>query len=317
MGAQTIGRHRMRRLPRETREHILHLLVEGMSIRSTTRVTGVSKTTILKLLVDAGRLCARFHRDQVRDLPCTRIQADELWAFVGMKARNVPEERRGDPAIGDVWTFVAMCPDTKIVPSWLVGPRTPQNAQRLLLDVARRVKGRIQLTTDGADFYREAAWAAFTGFVDYAQLVKRYASEQSGGHRYSPPVCVGADPRIIQGEPDSSHISTSHVERQNLTIRMSMRRFTRLTNAFSKKVLNLQAAVAIHYWHYNFARPHGTLTARANGKPTTPAMAAGISRRVWTLNELVALLEEREPTAREISERRFDRTTGYHGERPA
>ncbi len=239
---------------------------------------------------------------------------DEIWAYVGMKARQVPEERRGEFGIGDVYTFTALCPDTKLVPTWLVGPRDAETARRFLLDVSRRMQGRVQLTSDGAVFYREAVWEAFAGLVDYAQLQKLYASPMEAERRYSPPVCVGARPVVVHGEPDPEHISTSHVERQNLTMRMSMRRFTRLTNAFSKKVLNLSCAVALHYMVYNFVRPHGTLTQAAYGKPTTPAMAAGIETRLWTFSDVVALLEAQEESAGDVSKRRRDlRAHQVHG----
>ncbi|MCY4113142.1 MAG: hypothetical protein OXG33_04280 [Chloroflexi bacterium] len=197
-----------------------------------------------------------------------------------------------------------MCPDTKLTPTWLVGCRDGENARRFLVDIARRMRGRIQLTTDGAEIYREAAWDAFTGFVDYAMLQKLYASPKEAGRRYSPPVCVGTQTEVLQGEPDPAHISASHVERQNLTMRMSMRRFTRLTNAFSKKVYNLSCAVALHFMVTSFVRPHGTLTAAANGRPTTPAMAAGVVTRPWTLEDVVEPLEAREETAVDVSKRR-------------
>ena len=301
MGAQSVNR-----LPRATRAQVLQLFSEGMSIRAICRVTGVSKPTVLKLLTDIGPAVAEFQGRVLRDLPCDRIQVDEIWAYVGMKARQVPEERRGEFGIGDVWTFTALCPDTKLAPTWLVGPRDAATARLFLVDVARRMRGRIQLTTDGARFYREVAWDAFTGFVDYAQLQKIYAVPEEAERRYSPPVCVGIQTEVIQGEPDPEHISTSHVERQNLTMRMNMRRFTRLTNAFSKKVLNLSCAVALHFMVYNFVRPHQTLTQQANGRPTTPAMAAGLVTRLWTFEDVVELLEAGEESAVEVSRRRKD-----------
>ena len=301
----------MRRLSREKRSQILGMLVEGNSIRATCRMSGASKTTVTRLLVDAGRVSAQWHGGHVRELSCRRVQVDEVWAFVGMKARNVPEERRGEFGIGDVYTFTAICADTRLAPTWYVGQRDGRSARRFLVDLAARMRGRIQLTTDGAGFYREAAWDAFTGFVDYAQLVKRYAADVDGPHRYSPPECVGTDAHAIQGQPDPEHVSTSYVERQNLTMRMS--RFTRLTNAFSKKVHNLSCAVALHFMHYNLMRPHHTLTKAANGKPTTPAMAAGLTGRVWAFEDLINLIEVQEPNARDVTGRRFDKDTGYHG----
>ena len=304
----------MYRLDREARVRVLSLMVEGMSIRATCRVAGVSKPTVLKLLTDIGPVVAEFQGKRLRDLPCERIQVDEIWAYVGMKARQVPDERRGEFGIGDVYTFTAICPDTKLAPTWLVGPRDVETARRFLVDVARRMRGRVQLTTDAASFYREAAWAAFAGFVDYAQLQKLYAVPLEAERRYSPPVCVGTHPTVVHGEPDPGHISTSHVERQNLTMRMSMRRFTRLTNAYSKKVLNLSCAVALHFMHYNFVRPHGTLTKAAYGRPTTPAMAAGLESRPWTFSNVVALLEAQEESAGDVSKRRRDlRAHQVHG----
>lgn len=281
-------------------------MAEGMAIRASCRVSGVSKPTVLKLLTDIGPVAAEFRGQTLRDLPCERLQVDEIWSYVGMKARQVPEERQGEFGIGDVWTFTALCPDTKLTPTWLVGRRDGENARRFLLDVARRTRGCIQLTTDGAEIYREAAWDAFTGFVDYGMLQKLYASPMEAERRYSPPVCVGTQTDILQGEPDPEHISTSHVEHQNLTMRMSMRRFARLTNAFSKKVYNLSCAVALHFMVSNFVRPHGTLVAAANGRPTTPAMAAGLATRPWTFEDVVELLEAREETTLDVAKRRKD-----------
>ena len=205
-----------------------------------------------------------------------------------------------------MYTFTAICADTKLAPTWYVGSRDVRSARRFLVDLARRIPGKFQLTTDGARFYEEAARDAFGGMIDYAQLHKLYGAAADAETRYSPPTCVGTETHVIQGKPDPEHISTSYVERQNLTMRMGMRRFTRLTNAFSKKVRNLSCAVALHFMHYNFVRPHTTLSKAANGKPTTPAMAAGIASRPWTLADLVGMLEEREPDALEVSTRRHD-----------
>lgn len=305
----------MRRLTREQRAQILSLQVEGMSIRSTCRITGRSKVTVTRLIVEAGQACAEAHGALVRDLDCQRVQVDELWAFVGMKAKRVPQERRGEFSIGDVWTFTSIDPDTKLVPNWLIGRRDSATAQQFLVDLSRRIGGPFQLTTDGASFYREAAEAAFGGMIDYAQLVKLYATPAERERAYSPPVCVAARPQRIMGDPDPSHVSTSIVERHNLTLRMISRRFTRLTNAFSKKAYNFSCAVALTVFYYNFAKPHMTLTRRAHGKPTTPAMAAGLADKPWTMGEIVQLIETREPDAREITGRRFDASTGYHGKR--
>ena len=296
----------MRRLDRPTRAQVLSCLVEGMSIRATCRITGISKPTVTKLLTDIGPAVAAYQGEVMRDLPLQRVQVDEIWAYVGMKAKNVPAERRGEFGIGDVYTFTAIDPDTKLAPTWLVGNRDTHNAQRFLLDLGRRIRGRFQLTTDAASFYREAVIEAFGATVDYAQLQKLYAIPLDAQRAYSPPVCIATRPQVIHGDPDAGHISTSHVERQNLTMRMSMRRFTRLTNAFSKKVYNLSCAVALHFMVYNFVKPHGTLTKAAHGTPTTPAMAAGIETRPWTMADIVCLLEAEEPDARDVSKRRHD-----------
>lgn len=305
----------MKRLTRTQRARILALQVEGMSVRSMVRVTGIAKNTILKLITDMGPVCAALQGDLLRDLPCQRVQCDEIWAFVGKKTKALTPEERGEFGKGDVYTFTAICEDTKLAPTWLVGRRDYETAQRFLLDLGRRIDGRFQLTSDAASFYRQAVADAFGPTVDYAQLQKLYAAPADAERRYSPPVCIATRGKVIQGRPDPEHVSTSHVERQNLTMRMAMRRFTRLTNAFSKKVYNHSCAVAIHFAFYNFVKPHGTLTKRANGRPTTPAMAAGITTRPWQLEDLVAYLEDQEPNAQDISARRFDRETGYHGER--
>ncbi len=284
----------MNRLPPEKRRAVIAALVEGNSIRSTCRMTGVAKNTVVKLLVDMGTVCS-IHQDQVmRDLPCEHIQADEIWTFCGAKAKNVPAEKHGDPNYGDVWTWVAIDSDTKLVPSFRVGPRDLQEAQLFMADVAKRLRHRVQLTTDAHRPYLTAVDDAFKGQIDYAQLIKVYGSDvakrKSGGAKYSPAVCLGSHAEVVSGSPDAAHVSTSHVERANLTMRMSMRRFTRLTNAFSKKIENLAAAVSVHFWHYNFARVHQTLG-------TTPAVAAGVTDHVWTLDEMIALLAAAEAVA--------------------
>jgi IS1 family transposase len=278
----------MNRLSSEKRKAVIAALVEGNSIRATCRMTGVAKNTVVKLLVDLGTACS-IHQDRVmRDLPCKRVQVDEIWTFCYSKAKNVPEDKRGEFGYGDVWTWVALDSDTKLVPSYRVGPRDLQEARLLMADLAKRLRHRVQLTTDGHRPYLNAVENAFDGDVDYAQLVKLYGTDGGAG-KYSPAVCIGAIPQPITGNPDPDHISTSHVERLNLTTRMSMRRFTRLTNAFSKKVENLAAAVSLHFCHYNFCRAHQSL-----GPKTTPAMAAGLTDHVWTLDELIGLLEEAE-----------------------
>jgi IS1 family transposase len=280
----------MNRLSPDKRKAVIAALVEGNSIRSTCRMTGVAKNTVVKLLGDLGTVCS-IHMDRtMRDLPCERIQCDEIWAFVYSKQKNVPVEKRGEA--GDVWTWVALDPDTKLVPTFHVGPRDTGSARAFMVDLAGRLRNRVQLTTDAFSPYLTAVPAAFGDNVDYAQLVKTYGNEadpRRPERRYSPSVCLGADPLPINGDPDPDHISTSHIERLNLGMRMSMRRYTRLTNAFSKKVENLTAAVSIHFMHYNFCRVHQTLGV-------TPAMAAGIADHPWKLDELIGLLEAAEAT---------------------
>lgn len=242
-------------------------------------MTDVSKPTILKLLADLGDVCTAYHDVTVRELRCKRIQCDEIWSFVGAKQKNVREEKRGQ--WGDLWTWTAIDADTKLIVSYLVGPRITPNAWKMMWDLSARVITRPQITTDGLAWYRGAIEEAFPD-VDYATLTKIYTAEPTG--RYSPPRFVGERSEVIKGNPDPRHISTSYVERQNLTMRMSMRRFTRLTNGFSKKGANHAHAVALHFMHYNFARIHGTLRI-------TPAMAAGISDHVWSIEEIVGLLD--------------------------
>jgi IS1 family transposase len=279
----------MNRLSTDQRARIVSALVEGNSLRATCRMTGASKNTVTKLLLDLGTVCSVYQDRAMRDLPCARLEVDEIWAFVGMKQRNVPQERQGELGIGDVWTWVAIDADTKLVPSYHVGARDLQDAYLFIGDLAKRLRNRVQLTTDGLKSYLLAVDAAFQGQIDYAQLHKIYASTSGGPGRYSPPVCTGIDVRTVSGEPKAEHISTSYIERQNLTMRMSMRRFTRLTNAWSKKFENLTAAVSLHFMHYNYVRVHSTLN-------TTPAVAAGVTDHVWTLPELIGLLEQAEAT---------------------
>jgi len=278
----------MNRLTTEKRAQIIGCLVEGNSIRATVRMTGAAKNTIVKLLADLGEACAEYQDGVPVDLPCEVVEADEIWAYCYAKQKNVPEQFKGSPGYGDVWTFTAVCADTKLVPSWLVGERTAYDAEFFLSDLARRMTGRIQLSTDGHSMYESAVGQAFGGNVDWAQIQKTYASDPAQGGKYSPAVCTGTKRRVLKGEPDPDRISTSYVERQNLTIRMGMRRFTRLTNGFSRKVENLAHAVSLHFMHYNFARPHKTLS---KPYPTTPAMAAGVADHVWTLSEIAGLLE--------------------------
>ena len=276
----------MNQLPTAKRIQIVSALVEGNSIRATCRMTGAAKGTVLKLLLDLGAACAEYQEKAFRDLPCRRIECDEIWSFVGMKDKNVPQELRGQAWIGDVYTWTAICADTKLVPSWRVGRRGAEDAHAFMQDLASRLAHRVQLTTDGHGAYLQAVEGAFGLDVDYAQLVKTYGYdlEPKNDSRYSPPKCNGSRKNAVSGNPDPRHVSTSYVERQNLTMRMNMRRFTRLTNAFSKRVEHLRAAVALHFMHYNFCRVHQTLK-------TTPAMKAGVANWPWTIEEVIQLLD--------------------------
>ena len=273
----------MNRLSIQKRAAILSCLVEGNSIRATSRITGVSKNTVTKLLVDVGSACAEYQNKVLRNLPCKRVQADEFWSFCYAKQKNVPEDKRGEFGYGDVWTWTAICADTKLVPSFLVGDRTLETAKIFINDLASRLAHKVQLTTDGHHPYLEAVEGAFGADIDYAMLIKLYGADPEAEKRYSPAKCIGAESRAITGRPDSRYISTSYSERQNLTMRMSMRRFTRLTNAFSKKIENLAHAVSLHFMYYNFGRIHRTLRV-------TPAMEAGVSDHVWDIKEIVALI---------------------------
>lgn len=274
----------MNRLDSKRQTQVIAALVEGNSIRATARMTGVSKPTILKLLADAGRACYEYQDKVLRDLPCKRIQCDEIWSFCYAKEKNVPKNKQGKFGYGNVWTWTAICADTKLVPCWLVAERNVTAANAFMADLASRLKNRVQITTDGHKTYLEAIEGAFGSEVDYSMLVKIYGNEpQPQDVRYSPAVCLAAQGVRIQGNPDPKHISTSFAERQNLTMRMSMRRFTRLTNAFSKKVQNLEAAVALHFMYYNFCRIHQTLRV-------TPAMEAGVTNKIWKLNDIIDLL---------------------------
>lgn len=274
----------MNKLPITKRAQILGLLVEGNSLRATSRLADCSINTVTKLLVDVGLACSIFQNNELRKLPCKRIQCDEIWSFVYAKAKNAPPEMKAAGQAGDVWTWTALDADTKLMVAWMVGYRNTETAVAFMTDVAERVASRVQLTTDGYKKYLHAVEGAFQGDVDYAMLVKLYGPATGSDHerRYSQGKCCGAIKGAVCGEPDEAHISTSYVERSNLTMRMGMRRFTRLTNAFSKKVENHAHAVALHFMHYNFARIHKTLRV-------TPAMQAGISDHVWSLEEIAAL----------------------------
>jgi IS1 family transposase len=278
----------MNRLSTAARAKIIRALVEGNSIRSTARITGAARNTITTLLVQLGAACTAYQDAKLRDLASSRIECDEIWSFVYAKQRNVPDQFEGQFGYGDVWTWTAIDPDSKLVPTWLVGQRDAADATAFLLDLASRLRYRVQLTTDGHRPYLQAVEEAFGSAVDYAMLIKFYGVDPNADRRFSPPVVLSEEVRVITGMPKPSRISTSYVERQNLTMRMGMRRFTRLTNAFSKKVENHAAMVALHYVYYNFARPHKSL---AKPYPRTPAMAAGIEDRIWTVDEIAALLD--------------------------
>lgn len=269
----------MNRTPIARRTQVINALVEGNSIRSTERMTDMHRDTIMRLLVQVGDGCKRLMDAEMRNLSCKRIQVDEIWAFVAKKQRHLlPGDDRS--RVGDQWTFVALDPDTKLIPSFRVGKRDLGSATAFLSDLSERLTNRIQLSSDALAAYVEATEEAFGDGVDYGQAVKFYEADPLGPGRYSPPHVIRQERSVVTGRPDQAHISTSLVERQNLTMRMSIRRFTRLTNAFSKKVENHRAAVALHFAHYNFVRMHKTIRC-------TPAMAAGVSSRLWSLEELV------------------------------
>jgi IS1 family transposase len=274
----------MNKLDREIRARVLHLLCEGSSLRAVTRLTGVSKKAVSRLMVDAGQ-AASWYQDRVfRNLTCKRIQVDEIWAFVYAKQKNVPHAKAAPANAGDVWTWTAIDADTKLIPSWFVGGRDSDAAIIFMDDLASRLANRVQLTSDGHKAYLEAVEGAFGADVDYAQLVKLYGESPDAEKRYSPAMCIGAHKNPIEGNPDPKYISTSFAERQNLNVRMHTRRFTRLTNAFSKKVENHAHSVALFAMYYNFVRIHKTLR-------TTPAMAANVTKRLWEIGDMVNVLE--------------------------
>jgi IS1 family transposase len=282
----------MNRLPESKRAQIIGMMVEGVSIRAISRMTGASKNTIVKLLADAGNACLDYQDQVLRNLPCKRIQADEIWSFVYSKQKNVPEEKRGQFGYGDVWTWTALCADTKLIPCWYVGTRDADAAWTFMRDLASRLSNRVQLTTDGHRAYLDAVDGAFGTMIDYAMLVKQYGTAPEAEKRYSPPVCLGAERTVIHGNPDPAHVSTSYVERANLSMRMGMRRFTRLTNAFSKKLENHMHALSIYFMHYNFVRIHQTLRC-------TPAMEARVTDRLWSLENMVRIVDEWEANQKE------------------
>jgi IS1 family transposase len=275
----------MNKLSTKERAQIIGLMVEGMSIRAISRTTGASKNTIGKLLRDAGTACSEYQDKALRNLYCKRLQLDEIWSFVAMKAKNVPQDRKGEFGIGDVWTWTAIDADTKLIASWRVGDRSGETARDFVDDLASRLAGRVQITTDGHNAYLSAIEGAFGVDVDYAMLEKIYATPMEAPGRYSPSACVGAKRKRVTGNPDEKHVSTSFAERQNLTMRMSLRRFTRLTNAFSKKLENHVYALAIYFMHYNFVRIHQTLRV-------TPAMAAGVTTSLWSIADMVKVVDD-------------------------
>lgn len=282
------------KLSNDKRAQILSVLCEGMGINAATRITGVSKNTVLKLLADAGEACANYQDEHMRNLKCKRVECDEIWSFVGMKQKNVPEELDGIFGYGDVYTWTAIDADTKLIPCWHVGTRDAASAKAFISDMASRLTSRIQLTTDGHKAYLEAVEESFGRDIDFVQLIKIYGNEgqtKNDSRRYSPSEFTGSEKRVITGNPDIENISTSYVERQNLTMRMHMRRFTRLTNAFSKKLENHMHAISLYFMFYNFCKIHKTLRV-------TPAMEAGISKTLWEISDIVALIPEEEPKKR-------------------
>jgi IS1 family transposase len=279
---------RMNKLPVAKRAQILSMLCEGSSMRAITRVTGVSLNTVTKLLIDAGKACDAYHDEHVRGVKATRIQCDEVWAFCYSKQKNVAAAKAAPEGAGDVWTWTALEAGSKLLVSYMVGGRDSEYAMMLMDDLRGRLANRVQLTTDGHKAYLSAVEEAFGDDIDYAQLIKLYgdAPEAFKG-RYSPAECIGAKKERVTGKPDPKHVSTSYVERSNLSIRMHMRRFTRLTNAHSKKFENHGWAVALHMTFYNFVRIHSTLRM-------SPAMAAGVADRLWEMTDIVALIDARE-----------------------
>ncbi|MGP1396851.1 MAG: IS1 family transposase [Inquilinaceae bacterium] len=278
----------MNRLNARDRCHILHMLCEGQSIRAISHVMGASKNTISKLLVDAGRACAEYHDEHVRNVKSALIQCDEIWSFTYAKQKNIASAESAPDHAGDTWTWTALDADSKLIVAYLVGGRDSEYAMAFMDDIAKRLANRVQMTTDGHRAYLEAVEDAFGCDVDYAQLVKIYgAAPEAVKGRYSPAECTGIKKTRVEGDPDIKHVSTSYVERRNLTMRMHIRRFTRLTNAFSKKIENHAYAIALHFMYYNFVRIHASLRM-------TPAMAAGVTDRRWEIDDIVALIEAKE-----------------------
>lgn len=270
----------MNKLSTGKQEMVIKGLVEGASIRSIERMTGVHRDTIMRLMVKVGKNCEKLMNESMHNLKCENIEVDEIWCFVGKKQRHLTVNDNIEE-LGDQWVFVALDSDSKLIPSYAVGKRTYQTACAFLNNLSERLDNRVQLSSDSFIPYVNAVEQSFGMNVDYGQIVKSYEAEPIGAGRYSPPHVISAERMAITGNPEVCHISTSHVERQNLTMRMQMRRFTRLTNAFSKKLENLKAAVALHFAHYNFVRVHGSLRV-------TPAMAAGITDHIWEIKDIIA-----------------------------
>lgn len=279
----------MNKLTHDKRVQVINLLVEGNSMRATARIADVAFNTVAKLFIETAKVCAEYQDKTFRNLTCKRLQLDEIWSFVYAKAKNVPDEKRGQA--GDVWTWVAIDADSKLVPSWRIGSRDGATACEFVADLASRLANRVQITSDAHKPYLQAVEQAFGGEVDFAQLIKIYGETVEGQKRYSPAACLGAKKSKVVGNPDMCCVSTSYVERQNLTMRMSIRRFTRLTNAFSKKIENHAHSVALHYMHYNFVRIHKTLRV-------SPAMAAGVTDRLWIISDIVDLVEKSEAASK-------------------
>lgn len=275
----------MNTLNNKQRSQLISVLVEGNSLRATARICDVAFNTVLKFIPQVGMVCADYQDKAFHDLKCKRVQCDEIWSFCYAKQKNVPKDKRGLFGYGDVWTWVAMDAETKLVPSFMVGRRDAESAKMFIDDLASRLANRVQITTDGNKVYFEAVEGAFGCEVDYAMLVKMYESTQEET-RYSPATCTGCKGTPITGNPDREYISTSFIERQNLTMRMGMRRFTRLTNAFSKKIENHAFHLALHYMYYNFVRIHKTLRV-------TPAMKAGVTDHLWSVEEIAGLLDSK------------------------
>jgi IS1 family transposase len=275
----------MNRLTKDERAQILQMMAEGVSLRSISRMTGISRNTGLKLVADAGQAFAEYQDRTLVNLPCKRIQVGEIWAFCYAKGKNVPTAKAAPDQAGDLWTWTAIDADTKLVPSWLIGGRDSEYAMAFMDDLAKRLASRVQLTSDGHKAYLEVVEGAFGSDIDYAMLVKVFGPPPEGQRRYSPAECIAAVKHRVEGNPDPKHVSTSYAERQNLNMRMGMRRFTRLTNAFSKKAENHAHAVAIYFMHYNFVRIHQRYRV-------TPAMAAGVTDRLWEMSDMVRVLED-------------------------